>query len=172
MQNGFKHPYGHVCRGMMMMTMMMQEVDAGGGCRRWVQWVGSGAGCRRWMQEVDAGGGCRGWMQGGGCRGWMQDVDAGGGCRRWMQGVDAGGGCRGGVQVDPPRLVASLGDRRRENRPRGAPRRFRGDLGDPPGNLGEPPSGSAASEVRAAGGWDPPRRPEAPQGRSGGPPQI
>ena len=107
----------------------MQEVDAVGGFRGW-------------MQEVDAGGGCRGWMQGGGCRGWMQDVDAGGGCRRWMQGVDAGGGCRGvdagGVQVDPPRLVASLGDRRRENRPRGAPRRPRGDLGDPPPNLGEP----------------------------------
>ena len=73
----------------------------------------------------------------------MQRVDARYGCRRWMQGVDAGGGCRGvdagGVQVDPPRLVASLGDRRRENRPRGAPRRPRGDLGDPPGNLGEPP---------------------------------
>ena len=59
----------------------------------------------------------------GGFKGWMQEVDAGGGCR----GVDAGG-----VQVDPPRLVASLGDRRRENRPRGAPRRPRGDLGDPP----------------------------------------
>ena len=58
----------------MMMTMMMQEVDAGGGCRRWVQWVGSGAGCRRWMQEVDAGGGCRGWMQGVDAGGWMQGV--------------------------------------------------------------------------------------------------
>ena len=101
-----------------------------------MQEVGAVGGFRGWMQEVDAGGGCRGWMQGDGCRGWMQDVDAGGGCRRWMQGVDAGGGCRGvdagGVQVDPPRLVASLGDRRRENRPRGAPRRPRGDLGDPP----------------------------------------
>ena len=118
---------------MMMMTMMMQEVDAGGGCRRRMHGVDAGG----WMQRVDAR--C-------GCRGWMQEVDAGGGCR----GVDAGG-----VQVDPPRLVASLGDRRRENRPRGAPRRFRGDLGDPPGNLGEPPSGSAASERRAAGGWDP-----------------
>ena len=76
------------------------------------------------MQEVDAGGGCSGWVQGldagGGCRRRMHRVDAGG-CRRWMQGVDAGGGCRGvdagGVQVDPPRLVASLGDRRREIRP-------------------------------------------------------
>ena len=38
-------------RGMMMMTMMMQEV--------WMQEVGAGDGCRRWMQEVDAGGGCR-----------------------------------------------------------------------------------------------------------------
>ena len=140
-----------------------------------MQEVGAVGGFRGWMQEVDAGGGCRGWMQGGGCRGWMQDVDAGGGCRRWMQGVDAGGGCRGvdagGVQVDPPRLVASLGDRRRENRPRGAPRRFRGDLvGDPPGNLGEPPSGSAAPERRAAGGWDPRWRCQwggRPEGRQG-----
>ena len=86
-----------------------------------MQEVGAVGGFRGWMQEVDVGGGCRGWMQGDGCRGWMQDVDAGGGCRRWMQGVDAGGGCRGvdagGVQVDPPRLVASLGDRRREIRP-------------------------------------------------------
>ena len=45
----------------------------------------------------------------------MQEVDAGGGCRRWIQEMDAGGA--GGVQVDPPRLVASLGDRRREIRP-------------------------------------------------------
>jgi len=26
-------------QGIMMMTMMMQEVDAGGGCRRWMQEV-------------------------------------------------------------------------------------------------------------------------------------
>ena len=101
----------------------MQEVDAGGGCSGWVQGLDAGGGCRRRMQGVDAGG-------------WMQRVDARCGCRGWMQEVDAGGGCRGvdagGVQVDPPRLVASLGDRRRENRPRGAPRRPRGDLGDPP----------------------------------------
>ena len=69
-------------------------------------------------------------------------VDAGGGCR----GVDAGG-----VQVDPPRLVASLGDRRRENRPRGAPRRPRGDLGDPSENLGEPRKNMPAHTQSAAG---------------------
>ena len=68
---------------MMMMTMMMQEVDAGGGCSGWVQGL----------------------------------PDVGGGYRRRMQGVDAGGVDAGGVQVDPPRLVASLGDRRREIRP-------------------------------------------------------
>ena len=72
-------------------------------------------GFKGWMQEVDAGVGCRRRMQGVDAGGWMQRVDAGGGCRRWIQVVDAGGGCRGvdagGIQ-DPPRLVASLGDRR------------------------------------------------------------
>jgi hypothetical protein len=38
------------------------EVNAGGGCRRWVQEVGAGGGCRRWVQEVGAGGGCRRWV--------------------------------------------------------------------------------------------------------------
>ena len=75
-------------RGMMMMTMMMQEVDAGrGGCSGWVQGLDAGGGCRSWMQEEDAGGRCRGVDAAGGCRGWMQEVDAGGGCRVWMQGV-------------------------------------------------------------------------------------
>ena len=124
----------------------MQEVDAGGGCSGWVQGLDAGGGCRRWMQEEDAGGGCRGMDAEGGCKMWMQRVDAGGGCRGWMQGVDAGG-----VQVDPPRLVASLGDRRRENRPRGAPRRPRGDLGDPPPNLGEPRLKKTAHPKSAAG---------------------
>ena len=41
-------------RGMMMMTMMMQEVDAGGGCSGWVQGLDAGGGCRRRMQGVDA----------------------------------------------------------------------------------------------------------------------
>ena len=77
--------------------------------------VGAVGGFKGWMQEVDAGVGCRRRMQGVDAGGWMQRVDAGGGCRRWIQVVDAGGGCRGvdagGIQ-DPPRLVASLGDRR------------------------------------------------------------
>ena len=75
--------------------------------------------------------------------------------------VDAGGVDAGGVQVDPPRLVASLGDRRRENRPRGAPRRPRGDLGDPPPNLGEPrkkqaPPCKICSRIRAGNAVGPP----------------
>ena len=124
-----------------------------------MQEVGAVGGFRGWMQEVDAGGGCRRRMQGVDAGGWMQRVDARCGCRGWMQEVDAGGGCRGvdagGVQVDPPRLVASLGDRRRENRPRGAPRRPRGDLGDPPPNLGEPRKKQAAALVKSAAGFGP-----------------
>ena len=44
----------------MMMTMMMQEVDAGGGFRGWMQEVDAKDGCRRRMQGVDAVGGRRG----------------------------------------------------------------------------------------------------------------
>ena len=76
-----------------------------------------------------------------------------------MQEEDAGGGCRGvdaeGVQVDPPRLVASLGDRRRENRPRGAPRRPRGDLGDPPKSRGAPWLKKAPAHTKSAAGFGP-----------------
>ena len=32
----------------------MQEVDVGGGYRRWMQEVDVGGGCRGWIQEVDA----------------------------------------------------------------------------------------------------------------------
>ena len=40
----------------------------------------------------------------------------------------------------------------REIRPRGTPRRFRGDLGDPPGNLGEPPKRIKSDSGRRLGG--------------------
>ena len=83
-------------RGMMMMTMMMREVDAGGG----VQWVGSGAWCRRGM-GVDAGGGCRG------CTGGSPQA-----------GCELGGPSAG---KSPPRRPEAP-----QGRSRGPPRKSRG----------------------------------------------
>ena len=89
---------------MMMMTMMMQEGDAGGGCSGWVQ-------------GLDEGGGSRGMDAEGGCKILMQGVDAGGGCRRWMQGGGRRGctgespqaGCElltvGGGKFDPKQML-------------------------------------------------------------------
>ena len=42
------------------------------------------------------------------------------------------------IASPPDFILPKISFRGSENRPRGAPRHFRGDLGDPPRNLGEP----------------------------------
>ena len=42
------------------------------------------------------------------------------------------------IASPPDFIIPKISFRGSENRPRGAPRYFRGDLGDPPRNLGEP----------------------------------
>ena len=70
----------------------------------------AGGGCRRWMQGVDAGGGCRGWMQGGGCRGCTGGSP--------QAGCELGGPSAG---KSPPRRPEAP-----QGRSRGPPRESRG----------------------------------------------
>ena len=76
----------------------MQEVDAGGGCRRWMYEVDARGGCKRWMQEVDAGGRCRGWIQWG-AHGGGQGFRSSQKFRLGPQVAAGGGGHTGGDRV-------------------------------------------------------------------------